>query len=107
MNTTPVVRLSADSSCVNRRSYRADFDELDVVELVRALERDAVRFRPAHAPSGVASFLTVEGHQVLIVPASSRVQIRISLDIDRDERRRAAELVCVALVHAVTAARTA
>lgn len=104
MKATPVVQLSADSSCVNRRSYRAEFDALEMAELVHAIAQSP-HFEAAHAPPGVASFTTEEGHQVLVVAASSRVQIRVSLDVDRDARRLAAERVAALIVRSVLDAR--
>lgn len=76
-----------------------------MAELVHALKLDAAHFQPAHAPPGVASFVTPDDHQVLIVMASSRVQLRVSLDVAHDARRLVAERVAASLVRAVADAR--
>jgi hypothetical protein len=88
------VRLVADASCVDRRSYRLEIEGVDLRALGDRLGA-MPDVSPEHAPPGVLALRTADGHVVLLVLATGRIQIRIDLAVPRAERRWAAEAIAV------------
>lgn len=86
------MRLLPDSSCTDKRAYRLELEGIPVEGLSAALADLEV---PYTLPG--ASRFEVEGQTVLLVRATCRVAIRVSVDVPKDERRAAAERVVAAI----------
>ncbi|GAB4109958.1 MAG: hypothetical protein OHK0013_45710 [Sandaracinaceae bacterium] len=94
------MRLTADTSCTDKRSYRLDVAGVTVAEWVGALE--SLRSGPQLPGSNRYSVL---GHDVLLVERTGRIQVRVALDVAKHDRRVAAERVVAALLRRLLAQR--
>ncbi|MBX7197107.1 MAG: hypothetical protein K1X94_33975 [Sandaracinaceae bacterium] len=96
------IRLVADTSCTDKRAYRLEVDGVSVDEWLLALEG------LASGPQMPGSRrYRLDAHDVLLVEASGRIQIRVSLEVPREARRFAAESVAVQMLRRATALRAA
>lgn len=95
------MELTRDQSCVDRINWRCD--------LPSSVSGDVVFARLAklqgylvEGPGPLLYVVRVPGqHQVLIVPRTGRVQIRVSYDVPKLDRRLAAEGVFATLVRLI------
>lgn len=97
------MELTRDQSCVDRINWRCD--------LPPTMSGDALFERlsklEGYRVEGPGPLLYVvrgpDQHQILIVPRTGRVQIRVSYDVPKLERRLAAEKVFATLVRLIHA----
>lgn len=99
------MKLARDASCSERRTYRSDLPEwVSPDEVIEALERDHGLVR-TRMPPGVIGLRSEDGHVILVVPATRRVQIRVHPEVPLQARYLAAESVFATLVLTVSEMR--
>lgn len=97
--------LHREVTCVRSLAWRVDlalFDRWDalVAELcARGMSRAA-------AIPGLLRTVTGEGHEMVFVPRSGRVQIRVHYTVPEEDRRRTAERLYVLLIAAWASVRS-
>lgn len=98
--------LHREVTCVRSLAWRVDFEAFDrwdalIAELCgRGMDRAA-------AITGLLRAVTAEGHEMVFVPRSGRVQIRVHYTVPEEDRRRTAERLYVLLIAAWASVRTA
>ncbi len=82
--------LELDVSCCNRANWRTDLPtEIDAGTVEGRLVEKGYQSRCAHPALRVLRH--PEGHELAWVTTSGRVQIRVDIEVPKDERRRRAE----------------
>lgn len=94
-----------EPGCVQGLKWGAQLtlDPAETAAWVAQLCRRGYRVSSQRVP-GLISMSHPEGHQLLFVPASGRLQIRLDLATDRDARRQCADRVWEELQQALQAA---
>lgn len=91
--------LSRDHTCVRGMNWRCDVAPAAVDTLLAALT--AAGFSPRPSPAAMPTLRSPEGHHVLIVRRTGRVQIRVDYAVPEPLRRFSAEAVFAVLVRAL------
>lgn len=96
------MELTRDLSCFRGLNWRSDLPAgSDCDELAAALSGRG--FVAVAGPSALRLLRSREGHELLLVPRTGRVQIRVHYLTPQEERRWAAERVFASLVRTILA----
>ena len=82
--------LERDHSCIRSLAYRMDLEEPSECPAFVALALGMGFVEETPIP-GLAKLVGVEGHEILLVRATGRVQLRVSYLVSQDRRRYVAE----------------
>ncbi|MCS6856166.1 MAG: hypothetical protein NZM37_00500 [Sandaracinaceae bacterium] len=93
-------RLLRESACSRARAWRLELDGIGREEWIET-------FSPWEEESGIRGLrsYSIPPHRVLYVEASSRIQIRIGVEVPAEERQREAEKVAAWIVRRILARR--
>ncbi len=103
---SPRVRLALtrEVSCIRSLAWRCDLPvATDWPRLVAALVAAGLAVQPASR--GLHRLATPDGDEILLVPGTGRVQLRVHYTIPEHDRRFAAERLFQRLVYAFTGGR--
>lgn len=95
--------LARDHTCIRGMNWRCDVDPAAVEPLLAALGAAGFAARPS--PPALPCLRGPEGHQVMLVRRTGRVQIRVDYAVPEARRRLAAEGVFALIARALLAAR--
>ena len=94
------MELKRESSCFRERLFRTDLPPAAPLEALSEALR-AEGWRDEARLDGLWRFVGAEGHEILIVTGTGRVQIRVHYEVPELERRWAAEAVFVSFARIV------
>ncbi len=82
--------LERDHSCIRSLAFRMDLEEPSECPAFVAVAL-GIGFVEETPIPGLAKLVGVEGHEILLVRATGRVQLRVSYLVAQDRRRSVAE----------------
>lgn len=92
--------LTREVTCVRSLAWRSDLPTtIDWPRLGAALEAAGLRPRPA--VGAMQRFVTARGDELVLIPTTGRVQLRVHYSVPEHDRRFAAERLFLLLFHAL------
>ena len=101
------LELRRERSCISDLLWRCELpEEVNLEEVRRELHRCGCVQRGASSPLPLWVFFTAQGHRILLVPATRRLQLRLNYELPKPERSNAARELAILLRDACTEARS-